>query len=182
MDNRAPRVSFPAMRAPVHTLAVTVALLLGAGCLPDKLKDPDILKPPETWDVKAAELTFGAKNLEAFNAMSEDERAAHVDSLKAAAGGFKGQARFHTGSKLGDAMDDRVHGAFDGSATVEEPVLYEITIDYHLFADEKLGDGFPPGTYVEFTGTLADLTYSDQSKPRKLEVKVKDVKMTRLDG
>ena len=170
------------MRVRVPTLAVSVALLLGAGCLPDKNKDSDLLKPPKTWDVKGESLTFGAKNLEAFNAMSGDDRDAHVESLKGNPGSFKGQARFQSATELGDKMDDRVLGHYDAYATVEEAVLFEITIEYHLFAEEKLGHGFPPGTYIEFTGTLADLVYNDESKPRKLEMKVKDVSITRLDG
>jgi hypothetical protein len=170
------------MRARVPTLAVSIALLLGTGCLPDKTKDPDLLKAPDTWNVKGDELTFGAKNLEAFNSMSFDERQAHAESLMGSPGSFKGQARFQSATELGDKMDDRALGKYDAYATVEDPVLFEITITYHLFAEEKLGHGFPPGTYIEFTGTLADLVYTDETKPRKLELKVKDVSITRLDG
>jgi hypothetical protein len=137
---------------------------------------------PDTWDVKGDALTFGAKNLDAFNNMSAEERDAHVESLKAQPGTFKGQARFQRLTELGDAIDDRQYGLYDAWATVEEPVLYEITIEYHLFAPEKLGDGFPPGTYIEFTGTLADVAFNADTKPRKLEIKVKDASITRLDG
>jgi hypothetical protein len=182
MDNTSPRVSFPAMRASGHTLALSIALLLGAGCPPDTNKESDILKAPETWNVKADELTFGAKNLDAFNTMSTEERDAHLEALAGQPGAFKGQARFQRLTELGEAIDDREYGQFEAYATVEEPVLYEITIEYHLFAPEKLGDGFPPGAYIEFTGTLADLVYSADAKPRKLEIKVKDVTITRLDG
>jgi hypothetical protein len=163
-------------------IALSIALLLGAGCPPDKNKEPAMLKAPETWDVKSDALTFGAKNLEAFNEMSAEEREAHVESLKSQPGTFKGQARFQRLTELGDAIDDRQYGQYDAWATVEEPVLYEITIEYHLFAPEKLGEGFPPGTYIEFTGTLADVVYNADSKPRKLEIKVKDASITRLDG
>jgi hypothetical protein len=182
MDNRAPRVSFPAMRAS-DAVALSIALLLGAGCPPDKKSaEAKILEAPEAWDVKADELTFGSKNLDAFNTMSSEEREAHVEALKGQPGAFKGQARFQRLTELGEAIDDRQYGQYEAYATVEEPVLYEITIEYHLFAPEKIGDGFPPGTYIEFTGTLADLVFSADAKPRKLEIKVKDVSITRLDG
>lgn len=185
MDIWARRVSFPAMRAAVRTLAVSCALAWGGigstGCIPDENKEPEWRKPPEGFDPKKDELTFGTKNLDVFNTMSSSERKAHVEALQAKPGSFKGQARFQRVTELGEKMDDRALGQYEAYATVEDPVLYEITIEYHLFADDKIGHGFPPGTFVEFTGTLADLTYSDEAKPRKLVMKVKDAKVERLD-
>lgn len=170
------------MRAAVRTLAVTCALAAGLGaCIPDDKKEPEWRKPPEAWDPKADELTFGKKNLDAFNSMSGSEREAHVEALKSQPGTFKGQARFQRGTKLGESMDDRALGEYEAYATLEDPILYEITAEYSLFANEQLGHGYPPGTFVEFTGTLADLKYDDDSKPRKLVFKVKDVKLERLD-
>lgn len=176
---RSPRLATQRKRG--EMLALGIALLLAAGCPSEPNKESKLLQAPKSWDVKKDDLTFGAKNLEAFNAMSEEEREAHVEALKGQPGSFKGQARFQRLTELGEQIEDRKYGQYDAWATVEEPVLFEITIEYHLFAPEKIGDGFPPGTYIEFTGTLADVVYNADSKPRKLEVKVKDVSITRLD-
>ncbi|HLV65961.1 MAG TPA: hypothetical protein VKY73_09110 [Polyangiaceae bacterium] len=172
------------MRAPVRLLAVFVAVAgslgLVSGCVPDKHKEADFLKAPKSWDPKEDSLTFGTKNLEAFNSMSEDEREAHVEALKGKPGSFKGQARFERGSELSENIDDAKFGKFEATAQVTDPILYEITIEYQLFANEKIGHGFPAGTYIEFSGTLADLEYRQDAKPRKLVIKVKDVTVERL--
>jgi hypothetical protein len=152
-----------------------------SACVPDKDKEPEWRQPPKAWNTKGDELTFGEKNLDAFNSMSSSERAAHLEGLGAAPGSFKGQANFQRATELGDKMDDAQYGQYSAYATVADPVLYEITIDYYLFATEDLGSSLPPGTFVEFTGTLADLRYDEEAKPRKLEIKVKDVKLNRLE-
>jgi hypothetical protein len=176
------------MRAAVRTLAVSCSVLLAgisgltvvSGCIPDEDKQPKWQKPPKEWDPKGDTLTFGEKNLDAFNSMTREDRDAHLEALKAKAGSFKGQARFQRLTELGEKMDDAEYGKYEVYATLDEPVLYEITVEYHLFAQDKIGDGFPPGTYVEFTGTLADFSFQDESKPRKIEIKVKDVELKRL--
>jgi hypothetical protein len=188
VDNVRRRDRFPAMRAAVRTLAVcclclgTVAGPLAAGgCIPDENKEPKWRQPPKAWDPKGDTLTFGEKNLDAFNSMTSAEREAHLQALQSQAGSFKGQARFQRATELGDKMDDAALGNFEVYATVEDPVLFEITLEYHLFANEKIGGGFPPGAYIEFTGTLAEMSFQDESKPRKMEIKVKDVSLQRLD-
>lgn len=171
------------MRASGLTLAALLTLGAAAGpsgC--DKSDEPDWRKAPERFDVKGDELTLGAKNLEAYNGMSGDERAAHVDALKAKPGAFKGQGQFEVVSELSKTVADHEIGKYEASVLVTEPVLYEITIEYNLLSNEKIGDGYPRGTYVEFTGTLVDLEYQDSSKPRKLIVKLKDTKFDRLDA
>lgn len=173
------------MRAAVRTRVLVCALLSaaassGSGCIPDKNEEPDLLKPPESWNPKADEMTFGEKNLQAFNDMSEAEREAHVEALKQKAASFKGQARFQRVSEMGANMADSELGKFVVDAQLEEPVLYEITSEYQLFANEKIGDGIPTGTPIEFTGTLADLEYRNDAKPRKLVIKLKDVSLERL--
>lgn len=172
------------MRAPVRLLAVFVvfagSLGLGTGCVPDKHKEADFLQAPKSWNPQDDGLTFGKKNLDAFNSMSESEREAHLESLKSKPGSFKGQARFERGSELGENISDAKYGKFEATAQVTEPVLYEITIEYQLFANEKIGHGFPAGTYIEFSGTLADFEYRQDAKPRKLVIKVKDVTVERL--
>ncbi len=173
------------MRAVGQSLAALLVLSVAVGPLGcDKSADdePSWQKPPERFDVKGDELTFGKKNLDAFNTMGSGERAAHLDALKSKPGSFKGQGRFQVVSELGENIADSSLGKYEASVIVEEPVLYEMTIEYNLLSSEKIGDGYPKGTYVEFTGTLVDVDFQDQSKPRKLVIKVKDTKFERLDA
>ncbi|MBV1857627.1 MAG: hypothetical protein KUG77_04385 [Nannocystaceae bacterium] len=173
------------MRAVGQSLAALLVLSAAVGPLGcDKSGDdePAWRKPPERFDVKGDGLTFGSKNLDAFNTMAGGERAAHVDALKSKPGSYKGQGRFQVVSELGENLADHAVGKYDASVTVDDPVLYEITIEYNLLSNEKIGDGYPKGTYVEFTGTLVDLDFQDDSKPRKLVIKLKDTKFERLDA
>jgi hypothetical protein len=169
------------MRAALPAVALVCAGLVGTACLPDKRKEPEWQKPPKAFDPQEAELTFNKKQLEAFNAMSGSDREAHVQALRDKPGSFKGQATFQRATELGEAMDDAEYGRFEVYATLPDPVLYEITVEYQLFSNEEIGKGLPPNTYIEFTGTLASLRYHDESKPRKLEIKVKDVEMNVLE-
>jgi len=173
------------MRAVGQSLAALLVLSVAVGPLGcDKSGDdePSWQKPPERFDVTGDELTFGAKNLDAFNSMAGGERAAHIDALKSKPGSYKGQGRFQVVSELGENIKDHEMGKYDASVTVDDPVLYEITIEYNLLSNEKIGDGYPKGTYVEFTGTLVDLDFQDDAKPRKLVIKLKDTKFERLDA
>jgi hypothetical protein len=168
------------MRAALPAVALVCAAFAGTACLPDKAKEPEWQKPPKSFDPQEAELTFNKKQLEAFNAMSSSDREAHLQALQGKPGTFKGQATFQRATELGESMDDLEHGRFEVYATVPDPVLYEITLEYQLFANEEIGKGLPPNTHIEFTGTLADMRYQDESKPRKMEIKVKDVEMNVL--
>lgn len=143
-------------------------------------KQPDWQKPPASYDVKGADLTFNEQRLDAFNSMSSSEREAHVEQLRATEGSFKGQAVFERGTELGEAMDDAQYGKHEINAAVPDPVLYEITMEYHLYSDQDFYTGVPPGTHIGFTGTLADLQYQDDSKPRKMILKVKASSVERL--
>lgn len=174
-------IALPAMRVALRLAPLVCVAALTIACPPDKNAEPEHLKPPKSWNPKGDELTFGEKNLDAFNGLSESEREAHIEALKGQAGSFKGQARFQRATELGEKMDDFEYGKYEVYATVPDPVLYEITIDYHLFSNEEMGKGFPPGAYVKFSGTLADLSYREDAKPRKLEIKVKDVTLERLE-
>ncbi|MEM6994156.1 MAG: hypothetical protein AAF721_26820 [Myxococcota bacterium] len=151
-----------------------------SGCLPDKDKEPDWQKAPKAYDVKGADLTFNEARLEAFNSMESDKRAAHLAELTAKAGSFKGQAIYRRGTELGEKMDDLEYGRFEIYAVapgpeenVEKGIWLEVNIEYHLFTDTDLTTGWPPGSYIEFTGTFADMMFQDSSKPRKMEIKVK---------
>lgn len=157
-----------------------VVAMLATGCLPDKDKEPKWQKPPKAFDVKGADLTFNEAKLEAFNSMDETQRTAHLAELQSTEGSFKGQAIFKRATELGEKMDDIEYGKYEVYAIApgpdenqEEGVWLEVNIEYHLFSEEKFGDGWPPGSFIEFTGTYADMTFQDQSKPRKMELKVK---------
>jgi hypothetical protein len=180
MDNGRDRDTVSAMRAQSWFLLAAVATSLVVGCLPNRDEDPKWRQPPKSWDPKGDDLTFGTKNLDAFNSMTEDERAAFVEQLKGQPGTFKGQAQFQRSSEIAENLAEYEYGKYEVFATVTEPVLFEIAIDYYLYSPEEIGDGIPPGTHVEFTGTLTEISYQSSSKPRKLEVKVKDALLTRL--
>lgn len=197
VDNRSQRDSFPAMGAAVCRRAgnpakrglpgmaaglgfAAIVATLATGCLPDKDKEPKWQKPPKAFDVKGADLTFNEAKLEAFNTMDEDQRTAHLAELQSKEGSFKGQAVFKRATELGEKMDDLEYGKYEVYAIAPGPnenetegVWLEVNIEYHLFSEEKFGDGWPPGSFIEFTGTYADMTFQDQSKPRKMELKVK---------
>ncbi|MCX4245878.1 hypothetical protein [Paraliomyxa miuraensis] len=156
------------------------ALLLPACQYSAEEKTPDWQKPPASYDVKGADLTFNEKRLDEFNSMSSAEREAHVEQLKTTEGSFRGQAIFERGAELGEAMDDAQYGKYEINAAVPEAVLYEITLVYHLYSDQDFFTGVPPGTHIEFAGTLADLEFQDESKPRKMTLKVKATSVERL--
>ena len=176
------RVSFPAMRGAHRRIAgMCAAMLLLPACQPSGAdKQPEWQKPPASYDVKGADLTFNEKRLDAFNSMSTSEREAHIEQLKATEGSFKGQAVFQRGTELGESMDDAQYGKYEIAAQVPEPVLYEITMEYLVFTDQDFGKGVPPGAYIQFTGTLVDFEYQDSAKPRKLVMKVKASSVERL--
>ncbi len=161
-------------------VGMCTALLVPA-CNPSgEEKEPEWRKPPASYDVKGADLTFNEKRLDAFNSMSGTEREAHVQQLQATEGSFRGQAIFERGSELGEAMDDAQYGKHEIIAAVPEPVLFEITLEYSLFSDQDFYKGIPTGEYIEFSGTLVDLSFQDTSKPRKLTLKVKATAVSRL--
>ena len=176
------RVSFPAMRGAHRRIAgMCAALLLLPACQPTADKgQPEWQKPPASYDVKGADLTFNEKRLDEFNSMSTSEREAHIEQLKATEGSFKGQAIFQRGTELGESMDDAQYGKHEIAAHVPEPVLYEITIEYLLFSDQDFYKGVPPGAHLQFSGTLVDFEYQDSAKPRKLLMKVKASSVERL--
>jgi hypothetical protein len=165
-----------------HRLAAGMcAGLLLCACNPSgEEKTPEWQKPPASYDVKGADLTFNEKRLDAFNTMSIAEREAHIEQLKATEGSFKGQAIFQRGTELSDAMDDAQYGKHEIAANVPEPVLFEMTMEYLLFSEQDFYKGVPPGAHLEFTGTLVDLQFQDESKPRKLTLKVKATAVERL--
>jgi hypothetical protein len=96
------------------------------------------------------------------------------------AGTFKGQGVFKRATELGDKMDDAQWGKHEIYAIIPEPVLYEITVEYHLFSEQDLSANVPPNAHIEFSGTLAEMMFQDEAKPRKMEIKVKTDSVTVL--
>lgn len=152
--------------------ALVLAFVLG-GCKSNKYEDVKWMAPPKSYDPKGAELTFNTKNLDVFNTMSEDERTAHLDGLKAAKGQLKGQGLYQRQEELTDKIDDRQYGKYDVWVTIAEPVHLEITVEYHIFFDEPQLTGLAGNLPVEFSGTFLDMIYEDEAKPRRMEIKVK---------
>ncbi len=170
------------MRSPfVASLALGLVTSLTAGCVPDKDKTPEWQKPPSSWNPKGAQgLTFNEKGLDAFNALSQAERDKWVEQMKNSPDSFVGQAIYKQGSELGEKMDDYQLGTYEIVTDLPEPILYEITLNYRLYTTPDKGKGLPPNAYIQFKGTLADLQYQDESKPRKIDLKIKASEITVL--
>ena len=166
------------MRA-LTLVTLAAALLANGACVPSDSPDPDYMKPPKSYDPQGADLTFNKERLEKYNMMSEDEKDSYIQELTGAAGSFKGQAIFKSGAGLGEAMEDSQYGSYELSASTSE-VLYEITIDYNIFTTPELGKPLAPHAAIEFTGTLIDLDFQAEDKPRKLSIRVKADDVKRL--
>jgi len=158
------------MRRTLSALVFTSALLSVAACQQEK---KDLLALPAAYDPAGADLTLNKKNLEAFNLMSADARRAHVKQLKEQPGSFTGQAVFQSGNGVAPTVEDSQYGAYELFAHVPTPVLYEITIDYQIFTTPELGKPLAPHHAISFRGTVIDLRFDDQTKPRKLTLRVK---------
>ncbi len=164
------------MRA-LSLLTLAAILVATGGCVPKDEPDPEWMKHPKGYDPAGADLTFNKERLQKYNMMGEAEKEAYVQELINTPGSFKGQAVFKSGAGLGEAMEDAQHGSYELSASTEE-VLFEITIDYNIFTTPELGKPLAPHAPIEFTGTLVDLQFQAEDKPRKLTLRVKadDVK------
>ncbi len=162
------------MRRSLTALFFTSALLAVTGCNQPK---KDLLAPPTAYNPRDADLTFNKKNLEAFNLMKPAERDAFVEDLKGKPGSFKGMAITEAGQGLAAGVAGSEHGAYETFAHVTDPVLYEITIDYQIFSSEELGKPLGRNLPVSFSGTLVDLRYDAEAKPRKLTIQVKADKL-----
>ncbi len=170
------------MRSPlVALLALSLTAPLAAGCVPDKDKTPDWQKPPSSWNpVEGEGLTFNKKGLDAFNSLSQADRDKWIEQMKNTPGSFVGQAIYKQGSELGEKMDDYQHGTYEIVTELPDPILYEITLNYRLYTTPDKGKNFPPNAYIQFKGTLADLRYQSESKPRKIDLKIKADEITVL--
>ncbi len=163
------------MRPFLGPTVLSLGLAFGVACVPDKRDQPEWRKPPKAWDPVGAEhLTFGKKGLDAFNTLSGEQRAAWVEDMKSKPGSFTGQAIYKMGTELGEKMDDFVLGNYEINTELLDPILYEITLSYTLFGTKELGETLnEPHSYIEFKGTLADLVFHAEAKPRKIDLKIK---------
>jgi hypothetical protein len=166
------------MRA-LSLLTLAAALMATGACVPKDTPDPEWMKPPKSYDPQGADLTFNKERLETYNMMNEGEKDSYIAELQGTAGSFKGQAIFKSGAGLGESMADAQHGSYELSASTEE-VLYEITIDYNIFTTPELGKPLAPHAAIEFTGTLVDIEFQAEDKPRKLTLRVKADDVKRL--
>ena len=162
------------MRRTLTALFFTSALLSVTACQQEKR---DLLALPAAYNPVEADLTFNKKNLEAFNLLSDDARKSFVKGLKDQPGSFTGQAIFQAGNGLGAAVEDSQYGSYEVFAHVPDPVLYEITINYQIFTTEELGKPLGRSLPISFSGTLLNLRYDAEAKPRKLTIQVKADKL-----
>lgn len=158
------------MRRSLTALFLASALLSVSGC--DQPKK-DLLALPAAYNPQGADLTFNKKNLEGFNFLTPKERDAFTKDLQAKPGSFRGQAVTEAGNGIAADVEGAEHGAWETFAHVTDPVLYEITIDYRIFSTEELGRPLGRNLPIAFTGTLVDLRYDAEAKPRKLTIGVK---------
>jgi hypothetical protein len=158
------------MRRSLTALFFTSALLAVSGCNQPK---KDLLALPSAYNPREADLTFNKKNLETFNLLKPEERDAFVADLKAKPGSFKGMAVTEAGNGIAAGVEGSEHGNWETFAHVTDPVLYEITIDYRIFSTEEIGRPLGRNLPVQFQGTLVDLRYDAEAKPRKLTIQVK---------
>ncbi len=158
------------MRRTLTALFFTSALLSVTACPQEK---KDLLALPAAYNPVEAGLTFNKKGLEAFNLLDADARKQFVKALKDQPGSFRGQAIFQAGNGLGAAVEDSQHGAYEVFAHVPDPVLYEITINYQIFTTPELGKPLAPNAAIKFSGTVVDVRYDAEKKPRLLTIRVK---------
>lgn len=158
------------MRRTLTALFFTSALLSVTACQQEKR---DLLALPAAYNPVEADLTFNKKNLEAFNLLSDDARKSFVKGLKDQPGSFTGQAIFQAGNGLGAAVEDSQYGSYEVFAHVPDPVLYEITINYQIFTTPELGKPLAPNKAISFKGTVIDLRYDADKKPRLLTIRLK---------
>ena len=160
------------LRASAESLGFLVVVSLVA-CVPETHPNPDWMKPPKSFQPKTAELTFNEANLKAFVMTDTSAQDARVEELKATPGSFKGQAIFKSGAGLGEAMPHAQYGDWELSASLEEPIVFDIIADYSIITTREVGKPIAPHKAIEFTGTLVEFDFQREDKPRKLTFTVK---------
>jgi hypothetical protein len=166
------------MRATSKLVLSSVVAFALAGCFPKEHPDVDWMKPPKGYDpAKTEGLTLNEAGVNALSMVEGDERSAHVEALSAE-GKFKGQAKCQSGAGTGE-LDHSQWGEYELSCTTEA-VWLEVGIKYHLFTTRELGKPLSANAYVDFTGTLVEFRYHDETKPRSITAMVKVDQITRI--
>ncbi len=156
-------------------MAVCVAALTMplSACLPRPEGNTDLLKQPKGYDPKGLDgLTLNEAKLKEFVMMDAADRDAWVEKMKAEPGSFKGQAVFKSGAALGAAMEDAKYGEWELSATTEI-IIFDVSLDFSIFCTKEQGKPLPPQRAIEFKGTILELDYDADAKPRYVKIKLK---------
>ncbi len=171
------------MRAPLLArtlvLAATVSSAL-AGCLPKEHPDVDWMKPPKSYDpINNEGLTLNKAGVDTLTLKEGDERDAFIRSLEAE-GAFKGQAKCQNGVGTGD-LEPSKWGEYQLTCDAGT-ILFDIELKYQLFTTREAGKPLSANAYVEFSGTLVEFSYQDESKPRSIMARVKLDEISRLSN
>ncbi len=162
---------------PTLVLAATMSLALTA-CLPKEHPDVDWMKPPKSYDPVATEgLTLNKAAVDTLTLKEGEDRDAFVESLKAE-GAFKGQAKCQNGVGTGD-LEPSKWGEYQLTCEAGT-ILFDIELKYQLFTTREAGKPLSANAYVEFTGTLVEFSYHEDSSPRSISARVKVDEISRL--
>lgn len=160
------------------TLLAATLILATTGCLPDKHPDVDWLKPPKSYDpINTEGLTLNKAGVDALTLKEGAERDAYIESLQAE-GAFKGQAKCQSGSNTGD-LDVSKWGEYQLTCQ-SGTILFDIELKFQLFTTREAGKPLSANAYVQFSGTLVEFSYHDESKPRSISANVKVDEISRL--
>jgi len=163
---------------PTLLAATVISATFATGCLPEKHPDVDWLKPPKGYDpINAEGLTLNKAGVDALTLAEGDGRDVYIESLKAE-GAFKGQAKCQSGSNTGD-LEPSKWGEYQLTCTAGT-ILFDIELKYQLFTTRAAGKPLSANAYVEFSGTLVEFSYHDQSKPRSISASVKVDELSRI--
>ena len=164
---------------PTLVLSATVGLAL-AGCMPKAHPDVEWMKPPKSYDPIGTEgLTLNKAGVDAFTLEEGDERDAYVTALQAE-GAFKGQAKCQSGVSTGD-LEPSKWGEYQLSCDAGT-ILFDIEVKYQLVTTREAGKPLSANAYVEFSGTLVEFSYHEDSKPRTISARVKVDEISRLSN
>jgi hypothetical protein len=136
------------------------------------------MKAPKAYDPIGTEgLTLNKAGVDALTLAENDERDAFIESLKGE-GAYKGQAKCQSGSNTGD-LEPSKWGEFQLSCDAGT-ILFDIELKYRLFTTRAAGKPLSANAYVEFSGTLVEFSYHDETKPRSITASVKVDELSRI--
>lgn len=158
---------------------LTLAVGLGVtGCVPKPHTKPDWMKPPKSYDPVATEgLSLNKAGVDALTLKEGAEREAFVKSLQAK-GAFTGQAKCKGGGGTGDLPHSQ-WGEYELNC-VAGTILFDIELNYRLFTTREAGKPLSANAYVDFSGTLVEFRYHDDSNPRTITAMVQLDELSRI--